>query len=112
MAPRLRDEFDELAYTLPDGDLRRLLGLPGAGDETYTMLRPRGPDGAAGPRAVLFHDSFADPLYRELLAGPCARLAAVPARQLDAVTIERERPDVVVLLFVERALQAETPRGP
>lgn len=69
------------------------------------------PDGI-GPRVVLFGDSFADERFQEILAQCCSRLVFVPTYQMPASILERERPDVVIVQFVERALHCEKPWSP
>jgi hypothetical protein len=140
LGPRPRATFDWTTVREHAGDLPRLLALAHPAAEPFALplphIAPRARctgevvevdesvrlhhlraevwagGRADGPRALLFHDSFADGVFIANLAEHCARLVAVPSRQPDARVIGRERPDVVILELVERALQAETPRGP
>jgi hypothetical protein len=64
------------------------------------------------PKAVLFHDSFGEGLYGELLAQHFNRLLCVPSNHLDPEVISREQPDVVILEIVERLFQGIGARRP
>ena len=57
------------------------------------------------PRAVVFHDSMGEKL-RPLLAEHFSRCVFRWESDFDTALIERERPDVVIQVFVERALAA------
>lgn len=57
------------------------------------------------PRAVVFHDSMGEKL-RPLLAEHFARTSFRWVSDFDTALIEREKPDIVIQLFVERALSA------
>jgi hypothetical protein len=118
------------------GDLPGQLGFWRAGPETFANRRlnarrartvPAEPgdvvgrlnylntrcwEASDGPRVVMFHDSFGDGFFAELLAEHCTRLLAVPSNHLDPKLIERERPDVVILEIVERLFQGLDPRRP
>lgn len=59
----------------------------------------------AGPRVVLMGDSFANDLYADLLAQHCPRLVRVGAYEPHPELIDREQPDVVVWVFVERMVE-------
>lgn len=61
-----------------------------------------GPDPSA-PRAVMFHDSFGDALI-PLLSAHFSRLRCIWAPLMDASVVEAERPDLVLEVYVERAL--------
>jgi hypothetical protein len=61
--------------------------------------------GRSLPRAVVFHDSMGEKL-RPLLAEHFSRAAFRWVSDFDTALIEQERPDVVIQLFVERALAA------
>jgi alginate O-acetyltransferase complex protein AlgJ len=61
-------------------------------------------EGGTGPRAVLFHDSFADWEFQSVLADRCERLVSVASWQFIDEVVRRERPKVVVCELVERAL--------
>ncbi|TAJ25352.1 MAG: hypothetical protein EPO68_00135, partial [Planctomycetota bacterium] len=63
---------------------------------------------ASLPRAVLLHDSFGPPLI-PLLAEHLSFVRAYWAPEVDARVVEELRPDVVIEMFVERALVAQTP---
>jgi hypothetical protein len=63
------------------------------------------------PRGVLFFDSFGEPL-RPFLSENFQRLVYAPEYVFDPVLIERERPDVVIQLMVERKLAEEPPADP
>jgi hypothetical protein len=120
------------------GDLARLVGRYGQMTETPPVLSRRGPRPArvtpeepayrrepavahveprvwsggdpAGPRVVLLCDSFANDLYCDLLAQHCPRLVRVGAYGPQEDLIDRERPDVVISLFVERMIEGYAPR--
>ena len=62
-------------------------------------------EGVALPRAVVFHDSMGEKL-RPLLAESFSSIAFRWVPDFDTATIEAERPDVVLQVFVERALAA------
>ncbi len=57
------------------------------------------------PRAVVFHDSMGEKL-RPLLAEHFSRASFRWVSDFDTDLIEREKPDIVIQLFVERALSA------
>ncbi|MFM7298934.1 MAG: alginate O-acetyltransferase AlgX-related protein [Planctomycetota bacterium] len=61
--------------------------------------------GVAGPKALVFHDSMGEKL-RPLLAEQFREIAFRWVPDFDTDAIERERPDVVLQVFVERALAA------
>lgn len=134
------DDFEFDIASMNVADTWRLLGLPGdapsekclwpclrasqarIADEAIELdagdgldhLRPVvwvRPDGV-GPRVVLFGDSFADERFQEILAQCCSRLVFVPTYQMPTSILERERPDIVIVQFVERALQCEKPWAP
>jgi alginate O-acetyltransferase complex protein AlgJ len=58
------------------------------------------------PRAVMFHDSFAEAL-RPFLSENFARIAYAWQTRLDLELIEREKPDVVLYELVERSLMGD-----
>ena len=60
------------------------------------------------PRAVVVHDSFGE-LLRPILAEHFSRTTFLWSANFDPVLIERERPDVVIHLQVERALAGFLP---
>lgn len=62
-------------------------------------------EGVELPRAVVFHDSMGEKL-RPLLAESFSRVAFRWVPDFDTNVIEREQPDVVLQVFVERALAA------
>lgn len=92
----------------------RPVSIADSGDTTVRLdyLNSRCWENDRGQRAVLFHDSFGDGFYAELLAEHCTRLLAVPSNHLDPIVIEREKPDVVILEIVERLFQGVSPRRP
>jgi hypothetical protein len=63
------------------------------------------------PRAVLFFDSFGEPL-RPFLSESFQRLVYAPEYVFDPALVERERPDVVIQLMVERKLAEDPPVDP
>lgn len=63
------------------------------------------------PKAVLVHDSFATEAFRGALAEHFRRLVCVPSNTPDHGVIERERPDVVIWLLVERVFRGGLPGG-
>lgn len=128
--PRSRGEFREWLSHWASQDVLPLMGLPERDDvstpmleltsprrtrlsdekpnrtpEMFTHLQPRVWHGESGPRVMLLHDSFADDLFQSWLAEHCSRLIALPTYTLHRGVAERERPDVVILLAVERMLQ-------
>jgi len=64
------------------------------------------------PTAILFHDSFGDGFFGELLAQHFSRLLCVPSNHLDPELITREKPNVVVMEIVERLFQGIGARRP
>jgi alginate O-acetyltransferase complex protein AlgJ len=62
------------------------------------------------PRAVVFHDSFGEKL-RPLLSEHFSRIVYHWGADFDSAAIERERPDVVIHLMVERGLVGYRPNG-
>jgi alginate O-acetyltransferase complex protein AlgJ len=62
------------------------------------------PDG--GPKVVMFHDSFGGALL-PFLSQSVGRLVATEFGRFDKELIERERPDLVLELHVERQLQPD-----
>jgi len=62
-------------------------------------------EGVSLPRAVVFHDSMGEKL-RPLLAESFSSVSFRWVPDFDTATIESERPDLVLQLFVERALAA------
>ncbi len=103
----LEDEFAEPFYAvrLPH-PARHIVGEYGKGLHEFIAL---GPDPKA-PRAVLFHDSFGARVS-ELLAPHFSRIHCVWSGRYDANVVARERPDVVIELYVERLLVTTDPRG-
>jgi hypothetical protein len=63
------------------------------------------------PRGVLFFDSFGEPL-RPFLSENFQHLVFAPEYVFDAELVERERPDVVIQLMVERKLAEDPPVDP
>ena len=80
----------------------RRVSPDGAINEVYEL-----PDSDL-PRAVLFHDSFAEHL-RPVFAEHFSRLACFWVSDFDTAVVEREQPDIVIQLQVERALAAYRP---
>ena len=66
--------------------------------------------GCAGPRVIINHDSFNENLA-PFLAERFRRTVLVEGSKLDRALIERERPDVVIQEFVERALMCPDLHG-
>jgi hypothetical protein len=62
----------------------------------------------AGPRVVMFHDSFGFSILN-LIAQHFSRLVCSESRYLDEDLIAREHPDLVLQVFVERVLVANEP---
>lgn len=104
------------------GDLAIFLALPDLFGEYTVYLQPRSPLRAvpvppppqqprvritecpdvAGPRVVMFHDSFGNDM-RRYLSELFPRIVFCPGRG-DPDWIEREKPDLVIQEFVERTL--------
>jgi len=124
-------DFELVEVDRPGGDLARLLGRQEQMHETVMHLRPRTPcraqwlevqvnsegrdvrfqsvlrsscPGGEVPRAIVFRDSFAVMLL-EFLAEHVEHMTSVWSPALDAELIEREKPNVVILEFVERGLR-------
>src|SRR5262249_54927122 len=124
---------------LKDGDLPRLMGYwpsgpepfdhlgiinsraksvvlsPDANDDTrldYLDSHLWGQPDSKLPRPILFHDSFGDGLFGELLAQHFSRLLCIPSNHMDRELIEREKPEVVILEIVERLFQGMGTRRP
>lgn len=104
----LEDEFGEPFYSvkLPH-PARHMVGEYGQGLHEFIAL---GPDPRA-PRAVFFHDSFGARVS-ELLAPHFSRIHCVWSGRYDADVVARERPDVVIELYVERLLATTDPAWP
>jgi alginate O-acetyltransferase complex protein AlgJ len=66
---------------------------------------------APGPRCVLLHDSFGVDFVR-MMAPDFVRVAAVGTHGLPETVLATEQPQVVVQLFVDRALRVRDPGGP
>lgn len=60
------------------------------------------------PKVMMFHDSFGSTL-RSLLARSCSELTSFWRYAWELATIESEAPDLVIDLFVERALVTASP---
>jgi alginate O-acetyltransferase complex protein AlgJ len=74
--------------------------------ETVILEHERRP---AGPRAIVYRDSFGDYL-QPFLSSAFARTTWLWTRTIDMPLIERERPDVVIQVVAERFL-AQLPYG-
>jgi hypothetical protein len=106
VADRLRQSVWSLdPASLPEVELTRA-EEPARRAVTYTQSAPE------LPRALVLHDSFGQGLY-DLLPRLFARTVFVWRSEFDLGLIERERPDVVIQLFVDRTLVslAPTPVG-
>lgn len=79
---------------------------------TYLKARCLAQSDGKLPRAVLFHDSFGDGIYGDLLAQHCSRLMCIPSNHMDPELIAQEKPDLVVLEIVERLFQGIGARRP
>lgn len=66
-------------------------------------------DDPALPRAVVLHDSFAT-YFERSLSESFSRLAMFWTSEFDRASIAAQKPDVVIELYVERALVLETSR--
>ncbi len=77
-------------------------------DEEQPQHKASNQEGSGLPRAVFIHDSFGE-LLRPLLAQHFSRLVCLWTAAFDPALIERERPDVVIQLQVERVLAGVTP---
>jgi alginate O-acetyltransferase complex protein AlgJ len=124
--PLSRSAFSPATSTY-SGDLGDMLGLPKSMKEEYLAFEARTPlrqhcvtmpDAAVGktehvsevanpvlPAGVVFHDSFGEYLY-PFLSEQFRRVVYRKTNELDFDTrlIEREKPEVVILEFVERRL--------
>lgn len=104
---------------LPGGDLAEMVGLSeqlpeglvnsevpdsavvveaGTPEEIVTYVNPANPD---GPRGLLFRDSFSMQMIPLLREG-FSRLTVVPAVGVLKEYVQSERPDVVIMEYVER----------
>jgi hypothetical protein len=129
--PLARDAFESVEIELPGGDLARMLQLERWLRERHLALAPRAPCqarrtgekvpmraayqlphlepvatacAAAPPvRALVLQDSFGTALV-SLLPEHFSRTVFVPSYLLDPEIVERERPQVVIQLMVERQL--------
>jgi hypothetical protein len=61
------------------------------------------------PRAVLFHDSFAERIWLPALAEHFDRLAYAPTDGFDAQIVEALRPQIVIQQIVERKINRHLP---
>jgi alginate O-acetyltransferase complex protein AlgJ len=67
--------------------------------------------GARGPRATVFHDSFEEGLHHWFASAfRSTHLVWTPA--FDAALVARDRPDIVLEVFVERIFTTTTPARP
>ncbi len=129
VAPRPLEAFRLVHRQGPGGDLARMLALEDLYRETRVALVPREPRRAREarhtlrvgrgvgvfetgdarlPRALVFHDSFADRL-RPFLSEHFERVTYVLQREFSPALVEAERPDVVIHEMAERML-VSTPR--
>ena len=136
MAPLDRAAFAEKTGSFA-GDLTRMMRLPHEPQETMNSLCLRDPRArlldlqvpldprlhspkhippqAWGtgnrllPRAVFFHDSFAEGLLLPLLAEHFEILVYAPSEAGDPALIERFKPDVVIHELVERKINWQRP---
>lgn len=134
--PLDRQAFDEKIEPYV-GDLTRMLRLPEDIPEQAHFLHPRRPSArrinrevplddrlwsprhiepqvwgtgnAALPRAVLFHDSFAERLLLPVLAEHFEWLVFCPSESGDPNVIERFHPDLVIHELVERKINWQKP---
>ncbi|MBX7102449.1 MAG: hypothetical protein K1X57_00105 [Gemmataceae bacterium] len=107
------EPFDHIEVVDPKS---KAIRLDQVGDDTarldYLDARAYERPQFVGPRVLLFHDSFGDGLFAEMLAEHAARLVAIPSNHLDPAVIEREKPDIVILEIVERLFQGIGARRP
>ncbi len=110
----LEDEpFDHIEITSPRA--RKIELTMDARDEAsldYLNSRLYVQDNEKLPKVVLFHDSFGDGIFSELLAEHFGRLLCVPSNHMDPDVIIREKPDIVILEIVERLFQGIGARRP
>jgi hypothetical protein len=120
-----------VARSAPGGDLARILALEDRFPEEHidwvpsVSVRARQSqvsdsrsgditamecDGCSGPRVVMNQDSFNTNLA-PLLAEHFSRIVLVDGSRLDRPLIEREKPELVIQEFVERALMCPDLRG-
>lgn len=132
--------MDEVLVPEFIGDLARMLHLPRSPRETIRLWRMRQPRAtrrqvevpldrrwhsprtidpevwvtgdASRPRGAIFHDSFAERLWRPLLAEHFAEMVFAPAVIPDPQVIERFQPEIVVHQFVERRINYDQPVAP
>jgi hypothetical protein len=136
LQPMPRSAFAESSVQLPGGDLAKMLGMAEQFSEEHPLLIPRLPRQArqveAGlrlenlpsylqptllvrpepdlPRAVLFHDSFAQ-CFTPFLGEHFQRMSCrwLEAYEFDVRLIESEKPDIVIQEIVERKLDIPFP---
>ncbi len=102
----LEDVYTQPVYImLPPKPAYYPAGVYGDGRRMIVAL---GPDTHA-PRGILFHDSFGTNVSG-LLAPHFSRLHCCWTSQLDLELIRREKPDVVMELYVERMMANTDPR--
>ncbi|MFO0810125.1 MAG: hypothetical protein U0746_16010 [Gemmataceae bacterium] len=138
--PRSADDYRWEPLATNDTDLPRMMSKSWGIEERFLFPHPRFPtpahrssetvaltesrwlrhltpevweqEDASKPRVVLIHDSFAVEPLRMNLAQHCRRLVCVPSYTPDEMVIDRERPDVVVWMYVERVLRSGLPGLP
>jgi hypothetical protein len=137
LVPLPRSAFIEVSGEQPGGDLARMLGLPNRFVETNHLLVPRvprlaiwgyanayyphlppnmqptlmvRPDSEGLPRAVFFHDSFAES-FKPFLGEHFERMSCrwLEPYEFDTHTIEFEMPNIVIQQVVERKLELPFP---
>jgi hypothetical protein len=134
MKPLPSSELRDYEKSVPGGDLTQMLGLGDRVGEHYLGRQPRVqharrtnevfprpksvPEFMASyameradaglPRAVMYHDSFAN-WFVPALSEHFRRIVYVWDYNIDRALLERERPDVVIQEMVERSLMWSVP---
>ena len=137
LTPLPRAVFEDVAQEQPGGDLATMIGLRHALREDVLLLKPRFPLRATSvnpgmtsrklppqrvpwavetgdtslPRAVMLRDSFGRALI-PFLSEHFQRILYLFTDELRPPMVEQERPDVVILEFVERRLMGPPPANP
>jgi hypothetical protein len=137
LAPLPRAVFEDVARQEPGGDLATMIGLRHALREDALRLNPRFRPRATPadpamtsrkrpsrrapwavetgdvslPRAVMLRDSFGGALI-PFLSEHFQRILYLFTDELRPPIVERERPDVVIMEFVERRLTSAPPANP
>lgn len=134
LAPLPRKRFTRIPGRIDCGDLAIMVGLEGRLGEDMIYLEPGGrpretgeavpmegprfahvkslaynKDGTTLPRAVMFCDSFGE-FLTPWLSNHFSRFVSVGTYSFEKALVAREKPQVVIQLMVERALEVKLDR--